>query len=204
MEKIIYSNYPTLKKVKDKLKAYFEENNLSPLKSYSKDPIHGPIITALVRKLNIQRAKVLGNDTFQDKKQFIKLTKLFQLEMALKNKKKGKTAPVEEEASKKGKKSSKEEATEKPKRVVASKYDYPLIDGREMTKDEKKKYRAAQRKENNPAPEKKGKKEKKVEVPVKEEKPKKKDKKVKKETTPEKPLKKAKKVKSKKAPKDED
>ena len=92
----------------------------------------------------------------------------------------------------KEKKSSKEKGESKSPGRVATKYDYPLVDGREMTSAEKKKYRMEQRKlAQGDAP-----KEKKETA--------KKDSKVKKTKEKPAPEKKAKDKKKKKASKDED
>lgn len=202
-KKDFYTTFKALKKAKEELQSYFKENNLSPLKTYYKHPVHGKVITKLVNRLNIERAKILDNYHILDKEHNIVLLKLHKSKysMALKKKKKTnqpeeakgkKSTPVEE--PKKAKKETKKEKAPK----AHSKYDYPLIEGREMTKDEKKKYRAQQRKEAT------GTSKPKKEKAPKEAKEVKPAKVSKKKETPEKPVAKVKKAKSKKAPKDED
>lgn len=164
---------PELSKAKKALDAYLKENNLDPTKDWSKDKKHGKKITELLNKLNKERDKVAAQYPEKDLKNEAKLVKM-------------KKAKEDEKASKK------KEKKESTSRVT--KYDYPLIDGREMTSDEKKKYRMEQRRMAA------GK------VP-KEEKPKK-EKKEKAEATekaaPAKKDKKAKDKKKKKAKKEED
>lgn len=164
---------PELSKAKKALDAYLKENNLDPTKDWSKDKKHGKKITELLNKLNKERDKVAAQYPEKDLKNEAKLVKM-------------KKAKEDEKASKK------KEKKESTSRVT--KYDYPLIDGREMTSDEKKKYRMEQRRlAAGKAP--------------KEEKPKEeKTKKVKKEEkeVPAKKDKKAKDKKKKKAVKEED
>lgn len=155
---------PELSKAKKALDAYLKENKLDPQKDWTKDKKHGKKVTELVNKLNKERDKVAAEYPEKDLKNEAKLVKM---------------------------KEKKEKASSG--RTV-TKYDYPLIDGREMTSDEKKKYRTEQRKlAAGKAP--------------KEEKPKEeKTKKVKKEEkeVPAKKDKKAKDKKKKKAVKEED
>ena len=165
---------PELSKAKAALEAYLKENNLDPTKDWTKDKKHGKKVTELVNKLNKERDKVAAKYPEGDEANEAKLVKL-------------------KEKNSKSKAKAKEDK-KKPKGSgrVATKYDYPLIDGREMTSVEKKKYRMEQRKlAQGDAP-----KEKKETA--------KKDSKVKK--TKEKPAseKKAKDKKKKKASKDED
>lgn len=165
---------PELSKAKKALDAYLKENNLDPTKDWSKDKKHGKKITELLNKLNKERDKVAAQYPEKDLKNEAKLVKM-------------KKAKEDEKASKK-----KEKKESTSRRVT--KYDYPLIDGREMTSDEKKKYRMEQRRlAAGKAP--------------KEEKPKK-EKKEKAEATekaaPAKKDKKAKDKKKKKAKKEED
>lgn len=191
---------------RDNLQRYFKENNLNPMKSYSKHPIHGQIIRDLVERLNLERAKVMDNYIEKDKKNRTKLFKLtFNKYQAMAKKiKKIKKAVAAEETQAKAKvakKATEEKAPKKEAKVSkATKYDYPLIDGREMTADEKKKYRTQQRREaQGKAP--KEAKEKVAKKPAKEEaapaKEVKKEKKLKKASKEEKPAK-VKKAKPKK------
>ena len=115
---------PELSKAKKALDAYLKENNLDPQKDWSKDKKHGKKVTELLNKLNKERDKVAVQYPEKDLKNEAKLVKM-------------KKAKEDEKASKK------KEKKESTSRVT--KYDYPLIDGREMTSDEKKKYRMEQR-----------------------------------------------------------
>lgn len=153
---------PELSKAKKALDAYLKENNLDPQKDWTKDKKHGKKVTELVNKLNKERDKVAAEYPEKDLKNEAKLVKL-----------KGK-----KDAEKTEKKKEKKEKASSGRTVT--KYDYPLIDGREMTSDEKKKYRTEQRrlaagkapKEEKPKEEKtkKIKKEEKEEVPAKKDK----------------------------------
>ena len=138
---------PELSKAKKALDAYLKENNLDPTKDWSKDKKHGKKITELLNKLNKERDKVAAQYPEKDLKNEAKLVKM-------------KKAKEDEKASKK------KEKKESTSRVT--KYDYPLIDGREMTSDEKKKYaeateKAAPAKKDKKAKDKKKKKAKKEE-----------------------------------------
>ena len=161
---------PELSKAKKALDAYLKENNLDPTKDWSKDKKHGKKITELLNKLNKERDKVAAQYPEKDLKNEAKLVKM-------------KKAKEDEKASKK------KEKKESTSRVT--KYDYPLIDGREMTSDEKKKYRMEQRRlAAGKAP--------------KEEKPKKEKAEATEKAAPAKKDKKAKDKKKKKAKKEED
>lgn len=161
---------PELSKAKKALDAYLKENNLDPQKDWSKDKKHGKKITELLNKLNKERDKVAAQYPEKDLKNEAKLVKM-------------KKAKEDEKASKK------KEKKESTSRVT--KYDYPLIDGREMTSDEKKKYRMEQRRlAAGKAP--------------KEEKPKKEKAEATEKAAPAKKDKKAKDKKKKKAKKEED
>jgi hypothetical protein len=153
---------PELSKAKKALDAYLKENKLDPQKDWTKDKKHGKKVTELVNKLNKERDKVAAEYPEKDLKNEAKLVKL-------KDKK---------DSEKAEKKKEKKEKASSGRTVT--KYDYPLIDGREMTSDEKKKYRIEQRrlaagkatKEEKPKEEKtkKIKKEEKEEVPAKKDK----------------------------------
>lgn len=164
---------PELSKAKKALDAYLKENNLDPTKDWSKDKKHGKKVTELLNKLNKERDKVAAQYPEKDLKNEAKLVKM-------------KKAKEDEKALKK------KEKKESTSRVT--KYDYPLIDGREMTSDEKKKYRIEQRKlAAGKAPkEEKPKKEKKEKAEAAE------------KVVPAKKDKKAKDKKKKKAKKEED
>lgn len=165
------SKTPELTKAKKALDAYLKENKLDPTKDWTKDKKHGKKITELVNKLNKERDKVAAAYPEKDADNNKKLVKLKE----------------KKEKEKSGKKEDKKEKKEKKSAGrTATKYDYPLIDGREMTSAEKKKYRMEQRKlaSGNDLKEekevKKAKKEKVKEKPVSDKKEKKKDKKKKK------------------------
>lgn len=172
------SKTPELTKAKKALDAYLKENKLDPTKDWTKDKKHGKKVTELVNKLNKERDKVAANYPADDKENTKKLVKL------------------QEKAKKE--KSEKKEAKEKKEKKggagrAATKYDYPLIDGREMTSAEKKKYRMEQRKlASGKAPKEEKETKKKVEKKAKE------------KPAAEKKDKKAKDKKEKKAVKEED
>ena len=119
---------PELSKAKKALDDYLKENKLDPQKDWTKDKKHGKKVTELVNKLNKERDKVAAEYPEKDLKNEAKLVKMKEKKNAEKTEKK---------------KEKKEKASSG--RTV-TKYDYPLIDGREMTSDEKKKYRTEQRK----------------------------------------------------------
>lgn len=204
-----------LLQAKNALKDYLKKHNLNPMKDWRSDKVHGKEVTRLVTRLNLERDKVLDNYPYNDISNETKLVKMKdKKQKAEKEAKKAKKAAKEvaakaatQEAPAKEAKKEKKEKT--PKASVPGKYDYPLIDGREMNAAEKKKYRAEQRRlaaggEAKPKAEKKPK----VEAAPAPEAPKKekKDKKKAKDVVPEKPLKekKAKKDKKKSKAKDED
>lgn len=111
---------PELSKAKKALDAYLKENKLDPQKDWTKDKKHGKKVTELVNKLNKERDKVAAEYPEKDLKNEAKLVKMKEKKNAEKTEKK---------------KEKKEKASSG--RTV-TKYDYPLIDGREMTSDEKK------------------------------------------------------------------
>lgn len=146
-----YKYSPELRKVKNELFKYMEENNLSFDKDYSKDPIHGKKIALLLLKLNKERDKIMDQYPLSDVKNRLKLltTKTRRIIMKKVKKAEGKETTSKKKDLKKIKeKVENKKAVEKKKgsRKVATKYDYPLVDGREMTAAEKKKYRMEQRK----------------------------------------------------------
>ena len=143
------SKTPELTKAKKALDAYLKENKLDPTKDWTKDKKHGKKITELVNKLNKERDKVAAAYPEKDADNNKKLVKLKE----------------KKEKEKSGKKEEKKE--KKSAGRTATKYDYPLIDGREMTSAEKKKYRMEQRKlasGNAPKEEKETKKKKEEKV----------------------------------------
>ena len=172
---------PELTKAKYAVWDYFKKHNLDPGKDYTKDPVHGEIVTGLLIKLNKERDKEILRYPARDLTYQLNFTKKMKKNKEAKEAKKAAKA-AEEKATKKAKvqkveKAEKKEKNEKAPRKTA-KYDYPLVDGREMTKEEKKKYRVEQRKklkkaDKDEAPAKKEKKEKvskkeaKVEAPAK-------------------------------------
>ena len=166
---------PELSKAKAALEAYLKENDLDPTKDWTKDKKHGKKVTELVNKLNKERDKVAAKYPEGDEANEAKLVKL-------------------KEKNSKSKAKAKEDKKEpKGSGRVATKYDYPLIDGREMTSAEKKKYRMEQRKLTSGKAPKEPKETKE-----------KKEKKVKEKPASEKKEKKAKDKKKKKAVKEED
>lgn len=180
-----------LLQAKNALKDYLQKHKLNPTKDWREDPIHGKEVTRLVTRLNIERDKVLDKYPYNDINNETKIVKM-----------KDKKAKADKKAKEAKKVAAVKEipAKKETKRNVTSKYDYPLVDGREMTAAEKKKYRAAQRAKNNPKPAKEKKvKEAPAAAPAKE----KKAKKVAPVAEPAKPVKKAK-DKKKKVKKEED
>lgn len=119
---------PEITKAAKALENYLKENNLDPAKDWSKDKTHGKAVKELMAKLNKERDKVAAQypekDTANQKK-------LVKMKKASEDEKKAKAKEKKEKAS---------------SGRTATKYDYPLVDGREMTSEEKKKYRMAQRK----------------------------------------------------------
>lgn len=148
MEKFTYT--PELLKAKKELFDYMEANNLSFSKDYSKDPIHGKEISLLLLKLNKERDKIMDQYPIGDIKNRMKLltTKIRKSIMKQVKKAKGEKVSSKKKDLKKMKENieKKEKAEKKASRKVATKYNYPLVDGREMTSAEKKKYRMEQRK----------------------------------------------------------
>ena len=163
---------PELLAAKRALIAYFKEHNLNPSdRSLTKDPVHGRILTDLINKLNKERDKVMANYPVADRSNNLKLLKMAKKE------KKAKAQEVKE-TPKKEKKSAGRTTT---------KYDYPQVKDektgkmRDMTSDEKKKYRVEARKKAKGDTTPNVKKEKKVEAPATKVKtPKKEEKKAKK------------------------
>ena len=111
-----------VKEVKKEMEAYYKKNKLDPTKDYTKDKKHGAIISKWIQVLEVNRKKV-KDSTPQE---------IHHKKSEDKNRK-----PKAEKAVK----------VAKDGRKVA-KYDYPLVDGREMTPEEKKKYRIKMRKES--------------------------------------------------------
>ena len=95
--------------------AYMEENELDPKKDWTGHKKHGKKIQAWIDIIN------LGNKKAR--------------------------AATEEKAVEKAKKNQKPEAHPKKEKVTSTPnaYDYPTVDGKEMTSDQKKKYRQKMR-----------------------------------------------------------
>ena len=128
------------KERKETLQNYLQENDLDPRKDWTKDPIHGDKVRALIRAAKISSEKLVETtpkEFFSRKRRTSE-----EREQGIKDKK------VKEDSPKRG-----------------SSYDYPLVNGVEMTSEEKRKYRIAQRKLKSKASPKKEK-----DAPVKEEK----------------------------------
>lgn len=111
-----------VKEVKKEMEAYYKKNKLDPTKDYTKDKKHGAIISKWIRILEVNRKKV-KDSTPQE---------IHHKKSEDKNRKPKAEKAVE--VAKDGRK--------------VTKYDYPLVDGREMTSEEKKKYRIKMRKES--------------------------------------------------------
>jgi len=157
----VANKHPELAKAKKALEKYLKENKLDPTKDWTKDPKHGKAVTKLVMKLNKERDKVAAKYPETDSKSMKYLAK--------KAKKVADKKIMVSEI-----KNKKEKATSNGR----TKYTYPLIDGREMTPAEKKKYRQEQRSKLNKKNDCKGKDE--VKLPEKKKKVSKVDEKVKK------------------------
>ena len=109
------------KERKETLQNYLQENDLDPRKDWTKDPIHGDKVRALIRAAKISSEKLVETtpkEFFSRKRRTPE-----EREQGIKDKK------VKEDSPKRG-----------------SLYDYPLVNGVEMTSEEKRKYRIAQRK----------------------------------------------------------
>lgn len=138
-----------LYKAKRALQKYYTENNLNPAKDYSKDPIHGDMVTNLILRLNKERDKLERRYPILKIKSNLKRLRIMAKKAKeAKASKKEKKAAIAEVENKKTKKTSKKEAPKEKKEKTRrpTKYDYPLIDGREMNSLEKKQYRMEQRK----------------------------------------------------------
>lgn len=104
------------KKGQKDLEDYFKKHDLDPTKDHTKSKKHGEAVKKLLAVLNVTRDKIKD------------------------------AAPAEKHHSKKD--DPKKEKVEKVKKERTSKpvkYDYPKVDGREMTSGEKKKYRVKMR-----------------------------------------------------------
>lgn len=176
---------PEIREAKAAILKFLQDHNLNPMKDYSKHPKYGREFSMLLMKLTKERQKIekiypqldIKNQTKhlkaimakKEKKAAIKAAEK-ELKKASLTKKESKKKPVKEAkdiSSKEAKAKTKEKKERKP-RVL--KYDYPLVNGKEMSPDQKKKYRIEQRKlAQGENPEKKSKVSKKSkEAPVKE------------------------------------
>lgn len=164
---------PELMRARNAIIKFLKDNDLDPAKDYSKHPKYGEEYRKLMLTLQIERDKVMVDYPNQDIKNRKKYYKMKKDKKKQKAAKAAATAEAPAKVTKKAAKASNEEKAEKAKKEKkatashAGKYDYPLIDGREMTSAEKKKYRAEQRKAaSGDAPkEKKEKKAKKADAP---------------------------------------
>ena len=158
------------------LRKFIIANGLKPEKDYSKHPVYGKEYRDLLFSLQKERDKLQKIYPLTDLKGLKKYIKM-KKEKKAKKAAQLKAAEAEVKAAKASKKAAKVEKSEKELKVVKKekktatrvmKYDYPLVNGKEMTSAEKKKYRIEQRKLANG-----GKPKAKKEVPAKEEKAKK-------------------------------
>lgn len=133
---------PEITKAAKALENYLKENNLDPAKDWSKDKTHGKAVKELMAKLNKERDKVAAQYPEKDTANQKKLVKMKKASEDEKKAKKEAKAKEKKEKASSGRTATK---CDYPFRT-ATKYDYPLVDGREMTSEEKKKYRMAQRK----------------------------------------------------------
>lgn len=213
MEKKYPIKTPELIEAKKEILKFLKKHSLDPRKDYSNHNKFGEEFRKLLFKLNKERDKIAIKYPLTDIKNLKKYIKMKKDKKAKKAAEKAAVeAPVKEaKKSKKVAKETKSETAKEEKNKKAprttGKYNYPLIDGREMTSAEKKKYRAEQRKANSDGAEKKEKKEKAPKTADNKEKSSKKDKKVAKEEKAEKKALKTKgnkDGKKKKVAKDED
>lgn len=187
MEKKYPIKTPELIEAKKAILKFLKKHNLDPRKDYSNHPTFGEEFRKLLFKLNKERDKIAMKYPSTDIKN---LKKYIKMKKDKKAKKAAEKAAVEASAKevKKSKKVAKETKSETPAKEekkdkkdkahrTTCKYDYPLIDGREMTSAEKKKYRAEQRKAKSDGAEKKEKASKKEAKETKVTKEEKKDKK---------------------------
>lgn len=149
------------------LRKFIIANGLKPERDYSKHPIYGKEYRDLLLSLQKERDKLQKIYPLTDLKGLKKYIKM-KKEKKAKKAAQLKAAEAEVKAAK-AKKAAKVKKTEKEPKVVKKakkastrvmKYDYPLVNGKEMTPAEKKKYRIEQRKlANGGKPKAKAKKE---------------------------------------------
>ena len=162
MEKKYPIKTPELIEAKKEILKFLKKHDLDPRKDYSNHPKFGEEFRKLLFKLNKERDKIAMKYPLTDIKN---LKKYIKMKKDKKAKKAAEKAAVEApvKGAKKTKKvaketkseTAKEEKKDKKAPRTTGKYNYPLIDGREMTSAEKKKYRAEQRKANSDGAEKK-------------------------------------------------
>lgn len=173
---------PEIREAKAAILKFLKDHNLNPMKDYSKHPKYGKEFSMLLMKLTKERQKIekiypqldIKNQTKhlkaimakKEKKAAIKSAEKELKKASLTKKESKKSVKEAKEVSSKGAK-AKEKKERKPR---VFKYDYPLVNGKEMSPDQKKKYRIEQRKlAKGENPEKKSKVSKKSkEAPVKE------------------------------------
>ena len=165
MEKKYPIKTPELIEAKKEILKFLKKHNLDPRKDYSNHTKFGEEFRKLLFKLKKERDKIAIKYPLTDIKNLKKYIKMKKDKKAKKAAEKAAVeAPVKE--AKKSKKVAKETKSETPAKEekkdkkakaprTTGKYNYPLIDGREMTSAEKKKYRAEQRKANSDGAEKK-------------------------------------------------
>lgn len=117
--------------VKKEMEAYFKKHKLDPTKDYTKDAKHGPVISKWTSILEVNRKKIIDSTPKEIPHSRNEERKKERAEKKYSEDKKPKALKAKE--------------LPKDSRQV-TKYDYPLIDGKEMTSDEKKKYRIQARK----------------------------------------------------------
>jgi protein PXR1 len=171
---------PEIREAKAAILKFLQDHNLNPMKDYSKHPKYGREFSMLLMKLTKERQKIekiypqldIKNQTKHLKAIMAKKEKKAAIKSAEKELKKASLTKKESKAKVKEAKgkSSKEVKEKKERKPRVFKYDYPLVNGKEMSPDQKKKYRIEQRKlANGENPEKKSKVSKKSkEAPVKE------------------------------------
>lgn len=173
---------PEIREAKAAILKFLQDHNLNPMKDYSKHPKYGREFSMLLMKLTKERQKIekiypqldIKNQTKHLKAIMAKKEKKAAIKAVEKKLKKGSLTkkevkkPVKEAKDISSKEAKAKEKKERKPRVF--KYDYPLVNGREMSPDQKKKYRIEQRKlAKGENPEKKSKVSKKSkEAPVKE------------------------------------
>ena len=161
MEKKYPIKTPELIEAKKEILKFLKKHSLDPRKDYSNHTKFGEEFRKLLFKLNKERDKIAIKYPLTDIKNLKKYIKMKKDKKAKKAAEKAAVeAPVKEaKKSKKVAKETKSETAKEEKNKKAprttGKYNYPLIDGREMTSAEKKKYRAEQRKANSDGAEKK-------------------------------------------------